>query len=158
MWTLSIGMWYLVPWPGFKPRPSALGEQSLKPSDHQGSPSYHIAKSQIYVFLASKVPDFSTIHHGLHSLMSSLKTSWKMICVCRAWLTWFTDWLGRGLANEPPKSTLFLKKNLKRDSWLLPKLRSSACEYYFLHLLETILKGETKIILAIWSQFKSKKT
>ena len=29
IWTLSCGMWDLVPWPGIKPGPPALGEQSL---------------------------------------------------------------------------------------------------------------------------------
>ena len=29
MWTLTCGMWYLVPWPGIKPRPPALVVQSL---------------------------------------------------------------------------------------------------------------------------------
>ena len=31
MWTLSCGMWDLVPWPGIKPRPSASKGQSLSP-------------------------------------------------------------------------------------------------------------------------------
>ena len=29
VWTLSCSFWDLVPWPGFKPKPSALREQSL---------------------------------------------------------------------------------------------------------------------------------
>ena len=29
MWTLSWGLWDLVPWPGMEPRPPALGAQSL---------------------------------------------------------------------------------------------------------------------------------
>ena len=29
MWILSYGMWDLVPWPGIKPKPPALGAQSI---------------------------------------------------------------------------------------------------------------------------------
>ena len=36
---LSCSMWDLVPWPGIKPRPHALGIRSW-PWDHQGSPSF----------------------------------------------------------------------------------------------------------------------
>ena len=36
--TLSCGMWDLVPWPGIKPRPSALGLQSLSHWTTSGVP------------------------------------------------------------------------------------------------------------------------
>ena len=35
---LSCSMWGLVPWPGIKPGPPALGARSPQPLDHQGSP------------------------------------------------------------------------------------------------------------------------
>ena len=38
MWTLSCGMWDLVPWPRIKPRPPALGAWSLSHWTNRGVP------------------------------------------------------------------------------------------------------------------------
>ena len=38
LWSLSCGLWDLVPWPEMQLRPLALGAWSLSQLDHQGSP------------------------------------------------------------------------------------------------------------------------
>ena len=38
LWSLSCGLWDLVPWPEMELRPLALGAWSLSQLDHQGSP------------------------------------------------------------------------------------------------------------------------
>ena len=49
MQTLSCGMWDLVPWPGIKPRPPALGVLATEPTREIPSMSYILKMSILFV-------------------------------------------------------------------------------------------------------------
>ena len=90
VWTLSCSLWDLVPWPGIKPVPPALGVQSLSHwitrqvtvvfgcSDHEGL--------LVFFCFFAKFPIYPPLYPPIYPLHKSASELWESVsqpqCVC----------------------------------------------------------------------------
>ena len=117
LWTLSCGIWYLVPWPGIKPGPPALGAQPLSHwSTREGQCLVYVFKSYTRLLRPAQRSGFPgdskefprdllTRHGPLQDSKKVLMPGFQAGIFCPS-VQWMVGWHTRGTGSWPDHHTL----------------------------------------------------